>query len=87
MTSQTLRNHYRASHRRESIKTKQENELLIIISGYILFISSFYPFQLLLLFLLNMADVENKTHSGELPILQPYSPTHFVNEKTCPSQK
>ena len=34
-----------------------------------------------------MADAENKTHSGELPILQPLPPTHFVNEKACPSQK
>ena len=42
---------------------------------------------MLLLFLLNTADAENKTYSGELPILQPLSPTHFVNDKTCPSQK
>ena len=34
-----------------------------------------------------MADAENKTHSGKLPILQPLPPTHFVNEKVCPSQK
>ena len=36
-TSETSRNHYTASHQREGIKTKQQNELLIIISGYILF--------------------------------------------------
>ena len=34
-----------------------------------------------------MEDAENETHSGDLPILQPLSPTHFVNEKTCSSQK
>ena len=34
-----------------------------------------------------MADAENKTHSGELPRLQPRPPTHFVNGKACPSQK
>ena len=39
-TSETTRNHYRASHRRESIKTKQEKKLLKIISGYILFTAS-----------------------------------------------
>ena len=37
-TSETSWNHYRASHRRESVKTKQEN----VISGYILFTTSFY---------------------------------------------
>ena len=34
-----------------------------------------------------MADAENETHSGDLPVLQPLPPTHFVNEKACPSQK
>ena len=34
-----------------------------------------------------MADAENKTNSGDLPVLQPLPPTHFVNEKTCSSQK
>ena len=34
-----------------------------------------------------MADAENKTHSDELPILEPLPPTHFLNEKACPSQK
>ena len=34
-----------------------------------------------------MADAENETHSGDLPVLQPLPPTHFVNEKTCSSQK
>ena len=34
-----------------------------------------------------MADAENKTLSGDLPVLQPHPPTHFVNEKTCSSQK
>ena len=35
-----------------------------------------------------MTDAENKTHSGELPILQPLPPTHhYVREKTYPSQK
>ena len=34
-----------------------------------------------------MADAENKTHSGELPVLQPFRPTHFVNEKSCATQK
>ena len=33
-----------------------------------------------------MADTESKTHSGELPVLQPLHPTHFVNEKTYSSQ-
>ena len=28
-----------------------------------------------------MADAENKTNSGDLPVLQPLPPTHFVNEK------
>ena len=28
-----------------------------------------------------MADAENKTHSGDLPVLQPLPPTYFVNEK------
>ena len=78
---------YRESHGRESIKIKQENKLLKIISGYILFASSFYSLYLLLLFLLNMADAENETHSGNLPILQPLPPTHFVNEKARSSQK
>ena len=41
-TSEASKNHYGVSHRRESIKTKQENELLKIISGYILFTTSFY---------------------------------------------
>ena len=41
-TSETSRNHCRASHRRKSIKRKQEKELLKIISGYILFTASFY---------------------------------------------
>lgn len=49
-TSENSRNHYRASHRRESIKTKQENKLLRIASEYILFTSSFDSFYLLLLF-------------------------------------
>ena len=34
-----------------------------------------------------MADTGSETHSGELPVLQPLPPTHFVNEKTCSSQK
>ena len=34
-----------------------------------------------------MADAENETHSGDLPVLQPLPPTHFVNEKACSSQK
>ena len=34
-----------------------------------------------------MADAEKETHSGDLPVLQPLSPTHFVNEKVCSSQK
>ena len=34
-----------------------------------------------------MADAENKTHSGDLPVLQPLPPTHFVNEKACSIQK
>ena len=33
-----------------------------------------------------MADTDSETHSGELPVLQPLPPTHFVNEKTCSSQ-
>ena len=28
-----------------------------------------------------MANTENKTHSGDLPVLQPLLPTQFVNEK------
>ena len=80
-TSETSRNHYRVSHRRESIKTKQEKELLNIISACILFTASFYSLLLLLLFLLNMADTESETHLGDLPVLQPLPPTHFVNEK------
>ena len=34
-----------------------------------------------------MADAENETHLGDLPVLQPLPPTYFVNEKTCSSQK
>ena len=34
-----------------------------------------------------MADAENETHSGDLPVLQPLPPTHSVNEKACSSQK
>ena len=68
------------------LQTEQEKELLEIISGYILFMTTFYSL-LLLLFLLNMADAENKNHSGDLPVLQPLPPTHFVSEKTCSSQK
>ena len=34
-----------------------------------------------------MADAENETHSGDLPIWQPLPPTLFVNEKACPRQK
>ena len=34
-----------------------------------------------------MADSENETHSGHLPLLQPLPPTHFVNKKSCSSQK
>ena len=33
-----------------------------------------------------MADAENETHSGDLPVLQPLLHTHFVNEKACSSQ-
>ena len=79
-TNETSRNHYRVSHWRESIKTKQDNELLKIISGYVLFSCSFtLP--------LNMTDAENETHSEDLPELQPLPITHFVNEKACSSQK
>ena len=28
-----------------------------------------------------MADTESETHLGDLPVLQPLLPTHFVNEK------
>ena len=34
-----------------------------------------------------MADAVRETHSGDLPVLQPLPPTHFVNEKACPSPK
>ena len=34
-----------------------------------------------------MADVENETHSSNVPVLQPLPPTLFVNEKVCSSQK
>ena len=33
-----------------------------------------------------MADAENETYSGDLPVLQPLPSTHFVNEKVCFSQ-
>ena len=33
-----------------------------------------------------MANAENKTHSGNLPVLQSLPPAHFVNEKACSSQ-
>ena len=36
---------------------------------------------------MNIADTESETHSDDLPVLQPLPPTHFVNEKTCSSQK
>ena len=34
-----------------------------------------------------MADAVRETHSGDLPVLQTLPPTHFVNEKACPSPK
>ena len=34
-----------------------------------------------------MADAENKSHLGDLPVLQLLPPTHFVNEKACSSKK
>ena len=34
-----------------------------------------------------MANTGNETHSGNLSVLQQLPPTHFVNEKACPSQK
>ena len=34
-----------------------------------------------------MADTENEIYSDNLPVLQLLSPTHFVNEKACSSQK
>ena len=34
-----------------------------------------------------MADAENETHSGDLPVLQPLPLTYFVKEKACSSQK
>ena len=34
-----------------------------------------------------MADAEYETDSGDLPLLEPLPPTHFVSEKACPSQK
>ena len=34
-----------------------------------------------------MADTENEIYSDNLPVLQQLSPTHFVNEKACSSQK
>ena len=36
---------------------------------------------------MNIEDAKNETHSGNLPVLQPLPPTHFVNEKACYSQK
>ena len=39
-----LEKYYKASHWRENIKTKQENELLKIISADIFFTTSFYSF-------------------------------------------
>ena len=35
---------------------------------------------------MNMADVQNETYSGNLPVLQPLPPRQFVNEKVCSSQ-
>ena len=34
-----------------------------------------------------MADAEIETHSGDLPLLVPFPPTHFVNEKTWHESK
>ena len=34
-----------------------------------------------------MTDPENKTHSDDIPILQPLLLTHFVCEKTSSSEK
>ena len=34
-----------------------------------------------------MAHAESETHSGDLPVLQPLPPTHFVNEKAWHSSK
>ena len=34
-----------------------------------------------------MADAENKTHSGNLPALQPRPRTYVINEKGCSIQK
>ena len=36
---------------------------------------------------MNIADAENETHSGDLPVLQPLPPTHFGDEKAYSSQK
>ena len=36
---------------------------------------------------MNIADAENETHSGDLPVLQPLPSTHFGDEKACSSQK
>ena len=33
-----------------------------------------------------MADANSETHSGDIPILQPLPPIHFVNGKACSSQ-
>ena len=34
-----------------------------------------------------MAGGEKETHSGDLPVLKPLAPTHFLNKKACCSQK
>ena len=65
----------------EKASKQSKRKLLNIISACILFTASFYSLLLLLLFLLNMADTESETHLGDLPVLQPLPPTHFVNEK------
>ena len=34
-----------------------------------------------------MADAENETHSGDLPVLQPLPLIYFANERACYCQK
>ena len=34
-----------------------------------------------------MADAQNKTHLGNLPVLQPLPPRQFISKKACSSQK
>ena len=58
-----------------------ENKLLKIIPGYIFYTSSFCYFQLLLLFVLNMVDAENKPIQVTYQYYNHFLPHTFLMKK------